>query len=143
MFPYRLAGCVALVSAAVSAVVLTGCHRTPEDKAAMVTEHVADSLDLDKAQEGRLVKVSDEVLVLIKELQKERARDLLELAAQVGSEQLDREKLLAMYKARREAFDQRVPAIVDQLVEFHKSLNTEQKTELAQHLRKFHERRFK
>ena len=44
-----------------------------------------------------------------------------------------------MYQEHRAVLDQQVPQVVDKLVEFHKSLTSEQKAELAGKLQKLQE----
>jgi len=110
-------------------------HANPQEKAERVQGYISDALDLDDAQEAKLASLANEVLAVMKDMHAERGKDAPKLIAQVNGS-LDKDALLAAFKQRRDLIDAKAPAVVDRLVEFHASLNNEQKAKVAAFLEK-------
>ena len=119
-----------------SVFLLSACHgrRAPEQKAAKVNKYVTEQLDLDAVQSAKLKAVSDEVLVVVKDLNKKKATDLEYILDNINGE-LDADRLIEMYTKRRAMLDEQIPIIVNKLITFHKSLNVDQRGELEDRLK--------
>lgn len=128
-----------LVGLVVAGVALGGClkHRDPAARAEKIVKRISKELDLSDAQKTKLVAVKDEFLSARKEFQKERTEMFDSLVAQLGGSELDPAALRKLTDKHRDIVDRATPKVVSKLVEFHASLNAEQKKTLVAKIEAF------
>jgi periplasmic protein CpxP/Spy len=121
-----------------------GHHRgggDPAKMAAMITEHVEDTLDDLKAtpdQRARILAVKDRLLAEATALHATRQADRAEVLAQWNAATPDRAKLHALVDQRIEAMRAMAHQAVDAGIEVHDVLTAEQRAQVAKKAERFH-----
>ncbi len=132
----RIALAVALIPLTLGLTAFGHAHsRTPEQKRARAEEWVKDKLDLDEGQEAKFAALGQEALALGKDLRGGHDADFDAILEAVEGN-LDRTFVDGIVAKRRATFDEHLPALLDRLVAFQTSLNSEQKQEVGQFLQK-------
>ncbi|MCE3010611.1 MAG: periplasmic heavy metal sensor [Proteobacteria bacterium] len=129
---------VLLVALGTVAVVgFTGCKRGIEGKADHIVSKISRELDLNDAQRSELEKIKQEAITDMRATHPARKALATEVISQLQSDTINEGKIRDMMqseddkkKALREKYLTKVAA-------FAKTLNKEQKAELAKHLGKF------
>ena len=119
---------------------LTACnrhHNNPEDRAEWMVHKISKKLDLDDSQKAKLEDVKVELMQHHKEHRANKAEMMDKLLLEVQKPKLDEAFLLDMVNQHKARVEQAAPGVIDKLVIFHASLNTEQKEELVEKLEKF------
>ena len=118
-----------------------GCHRHhgwgpgPEKKAAMLTEHVSDELELNKYQQVAARQIADDLMALVLKFKGDRREDLSKILTMLEGEGLDAKELEAMYKKRIEILNQAVPGLIRKIAALENGLSAGQKKDMIAHLR--------
>ncbi|WP_455204958.1 Spy/CpxP family protein refolding chaperone [Kaarinaea lacus] len=127
---------------AVTAIGVTACghrHHSPEQRAERMVDKISSKLDLNEEQQQKLRAVKEEFVTAMRQHHQEQQQLFDQLIADVQKPQLDKQLLVDMVEKRRQAFDDIAPKVIDKIVEFHASLNDEQKQKAAEHMQYFRE----
>lgn len=134
---WTIAGIIAVIA---SALVFSGCgrhHHDPEDKADYIVHKIGKKLDLDDTQKAKLETVKNEFLQQHKKHKADKKVMMEQMMQEVAKPAMDSSVLLGMINAHTTMVEEAAPSIVDKLVEFHASLNDEQRKKLTEHMAKF------
>lgn len=129
-----------IVLAVLSALVFTGCYRTPEQRAAHFVDRISDELKLDEAQKARLDRIKDEFLAKRLKMVKDRDEVYDEAIGLMKSDAIDRAKLDALTEKTRGRTDDAVKFFFAKFAEFHDMLTPEQRAKVAEHLTEHREK---
>jgi Spy/CpxP family protein refolding chaperone len=122
---------------ALSALVITGCYRTPEQRAEHFVQHMASELKLNDAQTAQLEKIKDEFLAKRPEMARMREETLKEANELMRSPEIDRSKLNALTEKNTAQADDMIRFISAKFVEIHDMLTPEQREKLVSHIEKY------
>jgi hypothetical protein len=115
-----------------------GCkNRNPESKAKYIINKVEKKLELNQNQKEKLLKLKDKILTIQKNKipkKEEFQKDVKKLIVQVSISEVDIKSLL---DRKRNDLDQILPEVLPELIDFHASLNPDQKNKLVQFIDKF------
>ena len=106
-----------------------------------MVEKFADILELSTQQKKELVQIVEEVRSKHQEMRPLHAEVKKEMIDELRNQEIDREKLDLMYSNAKLRFDEMYDLLVSRLLEFHKTLTSEQKEKLVAEMEKHHERR--
>jgi Spy/CpxP family protein refolding chaperone len=126
----------------VTAVGITACghrHHSSEERAEWLVQRITDSLDLNDAQQAKLQAIKQEFEQGMKKYHEQRQAFYDRLLEDVQKPQLDKQLLLDMVDSRKQAYDEIAPRLIDKVIDFHASLNAEQKQKIVEHMQKFRE----
>lgn len=122
------------------ATIVAGCrhHATPREKLDRMVDYLTDDLDLSAEQTEILDRLKDDVAAKIAQAQsaRERARD--QIMAEIKSDAIDQETVLAAIDSARSEIDALIPLIVARVAEFHQTLTPAQREELVDRLEDLH-----
>lgn len=137
-FKSMIIGVVVLVSLAMFA----NCKKSWDHEKMVnhMVKHVSKKLDLDDSQKKQLDQIKEEFLAKQKGFKQEREEMHKAMIAEVKKDSIDKAKVKEisskMDKQRNEVRDM----MLDKLVDFHKTLNPEQKEKLVKLMEEFKER---
>ncbi|HYA88869.1 MAG TPA: Spy/CpxP family protein refolding chaperone [Nitrospirota bacterium] len=121
---------------AFSALVVTGCYRTPEQRAEHYVQHMAKELKLDDAQKARLEQIKDEFLALRPWMAGMREETVREASELMRSSEIDKGKLEALKAKNRAQADDMIRFFSAKFTEIHDMLTPEQRDKLVTMLEK-------
>ncbi len=127
------------IIASLGAVLMTGCHRhhhDPEERADWLVHKVSKKLDLSDEQKLKLVAVRTELMQHYDKHRQDKSQMMDVLLSEVKKPQMDENVLMEMVNQHKTRVDEVAPAVISKLIDFHRSLNDEQKQELVQKLQK-------
>ncbi len=116
---------------ALSALIASGCCRTPEKRAEHYVQHMAEELKLDDAQKAKLEKIKDEFLALRPWMAKMREATLKEAGELMRSTEIDKAKLEGLKAKNQAQADDIIRFFSARLIEIHDMLTPEQRDKLA------------
>lgn len=116
---------------ALSALVVTGCYRTPEQRAEYYVQHMAKELKLDDAQKAKLEKIKDEFLARRPEMTRLREETVKEANELMRSAEIDKAKLEALTMKNQTQAGDMIRFISAKFVEIHDMLTPEQRDKLV------------
>ena len=133
---------IALICAFVSgALVFTGCRSHSHDgKVEFMVDYVAETLDLTEPQTEQLDGIKEEFMAKAKEMHAQKEAMHAEFMAELRKENIDQENLKDLIAQKRANMDEFINLAVARLVEFHKTLSTEQREKLVAKIEWFHEK---
>lgn len=137
---------VAAILLLLIAAFIGGCskHRfhkaSPEKKAEWVTKKIASELDLDDAQRAKLDAIKNDLLAKHKSLKGSKEEVWNEVSGQIKSDNVDQDKLNAMFEGKETEFKEMRAFAVQKFSEFHAVLTLEQRQTLIEKVDKFHDR---
>lgn len=130
---------VSLMAAA--ALVISGCcHKTPEQRAEKVVQHLVSTLKLDAAQTTKLEKMKEEFLAKRPDMVKMREESMKDIKELMTSAQIDQIKLNAQIEKMQAHTSDMIRFVSAKFVELHDLLTPEQRNKLAEELGKHAER---
>ncbi len=118
--------------AALSALVFTGCYRTPEQRAERLVDHISSELKLNDTQKAQLNKIKDEFLAKRLKMTAARNEGFDEAVALMKSDQIDQAKLNALLEKSEARTADSVKFFFTKFVEFHDMLTPEQRAKVAE-----------
>jgi Spy/CpxP family protein refolding chaperone len=127
---------------AISALTITACghrHHDPAQRAEWMIQRMTDQLDLNEEQQAKLRAIKTEFETSMKMHDEQRQQLFDRLAANIESPALDKQLLMEVVETRKQAYDDIAPRIVDKVIDFHASLNAEQKKKVAEKMEHFRE----
>ena len=133
---------VAITILALSAIAVTACghrHHDPAQRGEWMMKRMTDHLDLNEEQQTKLRAIKMEFESSMQKYQDQRRQLFDRLAANIESPELDKQLLMEMVQTRKQAYDDIAPRIIDKVIDFHASLNAEQKKKVAEKMEHFRE----
>lgn len=119
--------------AAVIVTGVTGCfNHTPEEKADWVTSKISDELELNETQKLKLDAVKIEALKLKKQAHQNREDRMQKFKTFVQSEYINKSEITQLFKEKTAQIETDADPILDKIIDFHASLNTEQKQKVVE-----------
>lgn len=124
------------------ALLVAGCcyHRTPEQKAERVVQHLVSTLKLDAAQTAKLEKMKGEFLARRPDMVKMREDSFKDVKEMILSPQIDQARLSARTEKIQAHADDMIRFVSARFVEFHDMLTSEQRSKLAEEMEKHAQR---
>ena len=122
---------------ALSALVISGCSRTPEQRAEHFVKHMASELKLNEAQTAQLEKIKDEFLARRPEMIRMRKETVKEANELMRSSEIDKAKLNALTEKNIAQADDMIRFISEKFLEIHDMLTPEQREMLVSHIEKY------
>jgi Spy/CpxP family protein refolding chaperone len=127
--------------AVLSVLVIAGCrHRTPEQRAEHVVEHLVSTLNLNAEQTAKLEKMKEEFLAKRPEIAKMREESMADLKEMMLSPQTDRAKLDARTEKIQAHASDMIKFLSAKFAELHDILTPEQRSKLVAEMEKHAER---
>ena len=125
-----------IILMALSVLVVTGCYRTPEQRAESFVQHMAKDLKLDDSQKAKLEKTKDELLARRLEMTKMREETVKEANELMISSEIDKAKLDALTAKNRAQVDDMIQFVSAKFTEIHDMLTPEQRNKLVSMIEK-------
>lgn len=136
----KVIGLTALIIAALGLSV--SCkNKTPEQRAQFVMRKIERKLDLNEKQKEKLEKVKDRMLVIYKQKKSNKEdfhKDVKKLLIQDKMSEVEVKSLL---DRKRNHIDTLLPEVLPEIIDFHASLDLEQKEKLVKFIDKLSKRR--
>ena len=131
---------IALICVFISgALIFTGCRsHSHQGKVEFMVDYVAETLDLTDPQREQLDGIKEEFMAKAKEMHAQKEAMHAEFMAELRKEEISRENLNDLIAQKRANMDEFINLAVARLVEFHKTLSTEQREKLVAKLEWFH-----
>ena len=133
---------IALICVFISgALVFTGCRsHSHHGKVEFMVDYIAETLDLTDPQREQLDGIKEEFMAKAKEMHAQKEAMHAEFMAELRKENIDQENLKGLIAQKRAQMDEIVNLAMTRLVEFHKTLSTEQREKLVAKIEYFHEK---
>jgi Spy/CpxP family protein refolding chaperone len=133
---------IALICVFISgALVFTGCRsHSHQGKVEFMVDYIAETLDLTDPQREQLDGIKEEFMDKAKEMHAQKEAMHAEFMAELRKEEISRENLNDLIAQKRANMDEFINLAVARLVEFHKTLSTEQREKLVAKIEWFHEK---
>ncbi len=110
---------------------LTGFHKTREERANRAIDEISTRLDLTENQISQLTLINDQFTKVRKELEKERQSYREEFVEMLASDEFNGDKLNALIKDMQRQVDDIVPQLLESVADLHRSLDPEQRKALV------------
>ena len=118
----------------------SGCRNHGHGRGAeFAVDYVTDVLDLTAAQQAHLNQIKEELMVKREQMHANQAKHHDEIIAQLGSEEIDQERVKVIIAEHRAQMDEMIDLVVVRFAEFHRTLTPEQKAKLVKKVQGFHE----
>ena len=133
---------IALICVFISGtLVFTGCRsHSHQGKVEFMVDYIAETLDLTDPQREQLDGIKEEFMAKAKEMHAQKEAMHTEFMAELRKEEISRENLNDLIAQKRANMDEFINLALDRLVEFHKTLSTEQREKLVAKIEWFHEK---
>lgn len=126
---------------ALSALVIAGCcHKTPEQRAERVVQHLVTTLKLDAVQTAKLEKMKEEFLAKRPDMLKMREETIKDVKEMMMSPQLDQARLNARIEKSQAQTSDLIRFVFTKFAELHDMLTPEQRSKLAAEMEKHAQR---
>ena len=123
-----------IVMAALAALVLTGCYRTPEQRAEFMVKRMASELALNDAQKAQLEKIKDEFLAQRPAMTKLRDETVKEANELMRSAEIDKTRMNALLEKSQTGTNDLIRFVFAKFTEIHDMLTPEQREKLTKHI---------
>ena len=100
-------------------------------------DYIAETLDLTEGQQEQLNLIKNELLEKGKQMRAGHHTMHEEIVAQLGSEEINQERLKVLIAERRSQMDEFIDLAVARLAEFHRTLTPEQRAKLVAKIETF------
>jgi len=110
--------------------------RSPDKRMEWLKAEIADRLELNESQKTRLDEITNEIIYSGKEMQTIRASIRDTVMTELRKNEISKENLIQVFSENRAKFDDMISMFADQLVEFHKMLQHEQRAKLVAEIEK-------
>lgn len=104
-----------------------GGHHNPE----RMVQRISDRLDLTPEQKDKLEVVKEALVESRDSLRQERADTIEQIIAEVEKSEMDEDRIMALIEERKSRIDVIAPRMVGPVIEFHKSLDAEQREKIV------------
>jgi Spy/CpxP family protein refolding chaperone len=122
---------IIILLTAAAVLILSGCYRTPEQRAESMVKHLAAKLQLDDSQMARLEKIKDEFLAIRPKLTKMREETIKEANELMRSAEVDKMRLNALVDKNQAEMNDTIRFVFDKFSEIHDMLTPEQREKLV------------
>ncbi len=124
------------------ALIVPGCwyHRTPEQRAEHVVQHLVSTLKLDTAQTAKLETMKEEFLARRPDREKMREESFKDIEEMMLSPQLDQARLKARTEKIQARADDMIRFVSAKFTELHDMLTPEQRSKLVEEMEKHAQR---
>jgi Spy/CpxP family protein refolding chaperone len=116
---------------AVAALILSGCFRTPEQRAEHMVKHLAAELKLNDSQTAQLDKIKDEFLAKRPGMAKMREETVKEANELMRSPEIDKTRLNALLEKNQAQVNDLMRFVSAKFTEIHDMLTPEQREKLV------------
>jgi len=131
---WRKSYVILIVIAALAALVLTGCFRTPEQRAEYMVKRMASELALNDTQKAQLEKIKDEFLARRPEMAKMREETVKEANELMRSAEIDKARLNVLVEKSQTGAIDMIRFVTAKFTEIHDMLTPEQREKLVKHI---------
>jgi len=125
---------IMIVMAAMAALVLTACYRTPEQRAEYMVKRLSSELVLNDTQQAQLEKIKDEFLARRPEMAKMREETVKEANELMRSAEIDKAKLTVLVEKSQTGANDMIRFVFAKFTEIHDMLTPEQREKLTKHI---------
>jgi Spy/CpxP family protein refolding chaperone len=116
----------------------SGCRSHGHGRGAeFAVDYVTDVLDLTDEQQVHLNQIKEEFMVKRDQMRANKAKHYDEIIAQLGSEEIDQERVMIIVAEHRAQMDEIIDLAVVRIAEFHRTLTPEQKAKLVKKIESF------
>jgi Spy/CpxP family protein refolding chaperone len=122
---------IVILMAAITAMILTSCYRTPEQRAESMVKHLAAELKLDSSQTAKLEKIKDEFLTMRPGMINMRAETVREANDLMRGAEIDKARLNALVDKNQVKMNEMIRFVADKFTEIHDMLTPEQREKLV------------
>jgi Spy/CpxP family protein refolding chaperone len=122
---------IIILLATITALVLSSCYRTPEQRAEYLVKHLASELKLDDSQKANLEKIKDEFLAKRPEMIKMREESVKEANDLMRSAEIDKTRLNALTEKNQTQVNDMIRFVSAKFTEIHDMLTPEQREKLV------------
>jgi Spy/CpxP family protein refolding chaperone len=122
---------IIIAMAAIAALILGGCYRTPEQRAEHMVKYLASELKLDDSQKAQFEKIKDEFLTKRPDMIKMREETVREANDMMRSAEIDKTRLNALVDKNQTQMSDMMRFIAAKFTEIHDMLTPEQREKLV------------
>jgi Spy/CpxP family protein refolding chaperone len=122
--------------AAVAALTLISCYRTPEQRAEHMVTKLATELKLDSSQTAKLEKIKDEFLAMRPGMINMRIETVREANDLMRGAEIDKARLNALVDKNQAKMNEMVRFVAEKFTEIHDMLTPEQREKLVMMIEK-------
>jgi Spy/CpxP family protein refolding chaperone len=122
---------IVILFATMTALILSSCYRTPEQRAEHLVKHLAAELKLDDSQKAKLEKIKDEFLARRPEMIKMREETVKEANDLMRSAEIDRTRLNVLAEKNQTQVNDMIRFVFAKFTEIHDMLTPEQREKLV------------
>ena len=115
----------------IAVLILSGCFRTPEQRAEHMVKHLAAELKLSDSQTAQLEKIKDEFLARRPGLTKMREETIKEANDMMRSAEIDKTRLNALEEKNQTQVNDFMRFVFAKFTEIHDMLTPEQREKLV------------
>ena len=133
---------IALICVFISGVLIfNGCRsHSHQGKVEFMVDYIAETLDLTDPQREQLDGIKEEFMAKAKEMHAQKEAMHAEFMTELRKEDINQENLKGLIAQKRAQMDEMIDLALARLVEFHKTLSTEQREKLVAKIEYFHEK---
>jgi Spy/CpxP family protein refolding chaperone len=117
--------------AAIAALILSGCYRTPEQRAEHMVKYLASELKLDDSQKAQFEKIKDEFLTQRPGMIKMREETVREANDMMRSAEIDKTRFNALVDKNQTQANDMMRFVASKFTEIHDMLTPEQREKLV------------
>lgn len=122
---------IIVAMAAIAALILGGCYRTPERRAEHMVKYLATELKLDDSQKTQFEKIKDEFLTKRPDMIKMREETVREANDMMRSAEIDKTRLNALVDKNQTQANDMMRFVASKFTEIHDMLTPEQREKLV------------
>jgi Spy/CpxP family protein refolding chaperone len=122
---------IIIVLTAVAALVLSGCFKTPEQRAEHMVKHLAAELKLNDNQTAQFEKIKDEFLARRPDMTKMREDTIKEANDLMRSPEIDKARLDALFDKNQTGMNDMMKFVFAKFTEIHDMLTPGQREKLV------------
>ncbi len=122
---------IIIVLTAIIALILSGCYRTPEQRAEYMVKHLAAELKLNDSQTAQFEKIKDEFLAMRPGMIKMREETVKEANDLMRSAEIDKTRLDALEVKNQTQMNDIMRFVFAKFTEIHDMLTPEQREKLV------------
>ena len=116
----------------------SGCRNHGHGRGAeFAVDYVTDVLDLTDEQQAHLNQIKEEMMEKREQMHAGKAKHYDEIITQLGSEEIDQERVRIIIAEHRAQMDEMIDLAVVRIAEFHRTLTPEQKAKLVKKIESF------
>jgi Spy/CpxP family protein refolding chaperone len=122
---------IIIAMAAIAALILGGCSRTPEQRAEDMVKYLASELKLDDSQKAQFEKIKDEFLIKRPDMIKMQEETVREANDLMRSAEIDKTRLNTLVDKNQTQANDMMRFVAAKFTEIHDMLTPEQREKLV------------